>query len=111
MPDVKIKIKLTPFQAREAALGLGEDHEQGRSAWGRLDWDSSKPAGRRGAVLHITDVDGAVFRLSALRDLYYENSQTDRAYQPGTRSLTGLVVQIVALSQAEASGEVSEVSR
>jgi hypothetical protein len=99
--DAEFTVKLTPFLANEVCDLIVEDREQGHPAWGWMEWESGKRPGRRGAVLHIMDVDTALSRVKFIQHLYWQNSQADgRAYVSALRSLTGLVNQVAELANS-----------
>jgi hypothetical protein len=96
MTSARASIKLTAFQADEVANGLEVDRDDGNPEWGWIDYDSRPGQIKRTGTLHITDVNGALYRISSCRDIWRDNwSGGFDEYGSGARSLTKLTGTLV----------------
>lgn len=107
---VLFSLRLTPLQAGEVEYGLGIDQgnvldkEEDALIWGWIEY-----RGKTVAILHVTNIDGAVYRITSSRDIFLDIAQegptTDRVYIAHGRSLEQLAQKVI-----EAAGGLEAVS-
>lgn len=87
---VLFTLRLTPFQAEEVEHGLEVDIDSGNAAWGTVE-----RRGKTVRILHVYDVEGAIYRVTSARDIAQDNTDFDRSAAAHARSLDSLTAKLV----------------